>query len=179
MEEKTEIPVFSYNIYIQINIIQGMELVEIKKLLLRDFSLRLPYGLILHSISDNKDYPLKTVSKDFKVGKGKYNNGYPIENFRPYLFKIEDLTEDKYMELFHLCNTTQDLGVYRKDECIRIAKYVINGMSTVGGYTEITFDFKSFTEVLQWLLINRVDIFGLIDMNLAIRVEYDKNPYRK
>lgn len=122
---------------------------EDKKLLLKDLSARLPYGVrYRHFTWDDKCGEIYIAVRIYSINTDGYvKNCYDdetvyIDNVRPYLFPISSMSEEeavKYITLTH----------YNTDD---------NGKP----YRELT------VEALDWLLLNHFDFRGLISMGLAI-----------
>lgn len=62
-------------------------------LLLKDLCARLPYGVILNCCEIINE-PLTLISH-----KGLVNNDYDIDEVKPYLFPLSNMTEEQYNEM--------------------------------------------------------------------------------
>lgn len=121
---------------------------EDKKLLFKDLSARVPYG-----VKVKKSIPLLLVSVrndwgEFKVvSEGTYNEHiYNIEDIRPYLRPMSDMTEEEKVEYKHL---------------------VAFSGSSIGA-----------ANFVDWLNAHHFDYRGLIEKGLAIAVTDENNPYK-
>lgn len=106
---------------------------EEKELLLKDISARLPYGVkLLHT-------PTNEITNLEMIGNGVIDGNIHdlIENFKPYLFPLESMTEEQCDEFINTCTF------------LRGSKF---------GWTDRTFD---------WLNKNHFDYRGLIPKGLA------------
>lgn len=143
---------------------------EDKKLLLKDLSARLTYGV--------KAYVKNWSKLDRKYYEGVYtvdsihpslNNilaysekfsvevivGYDDYVIKPYLFPLSSMTEEQKNECF-------------KGTPLEIDKYGdIAVKDNLYGNSQYT-DLEIYLEVIDWLLKNHFDIYGLIKKDLAI-----------
>ena len=138
---------------------------EDKKLLLKDLSARLPYGVKI-ALKNNGSYHHANVAKkgDITIDKLKgftgsyfniyhnnpldwdwYDNDIDIENIKPYLFPLSSMTEEQEEEYNNL--NCYELGC-----------------------------FPHLEEALDYLIENHFDYRGLIDKGLALDAT-DKNIY--
>jgi hypothetical protein len=69
---------------------------EDKNLLLKDLCSRLPYGVILNccNLVGEKLYTIDS--------NGLINNDYDLEEIKPYLFPMSNMTEEQYKEYWEL-----------------------------------------------------------------------------
>lgn len=72
-----------------------------KELLLKDLCGRLPYGVKVLHIPTNEITTLEVISND--VIDGDIHD--LIENFRPYLYSMSDITEKQEKEFLNTCNS--------------------------------------------------------------------------
>lgn len=71
-----------------------------KELLLKDLSVRLPYGVKFESENAERVYFIDTSDDEI------YINGTNIENCKPYLFPLSSMTEEQRKEYYDLCDIT-------------------------------------------------------------------------
>ena len=145
---------------------------EEKDLLLKDLSARLPYDVMLN-ISVNK-YTDKTFNAristidycgETKVRYGfeEYEQVFPIEQIKPYLFPLSSMTEEQEKEL-----TTITDGKFRYMWGV-ITNAIPRKNISEWGTSENAFinGMKVINSLYIWLLKNHFDIYGLIPMGLA------------
>lgn len=131
---------------------------EHKKLLLKDLSSRLPYGVkisIPELWSSKKN--IEVLNEIFKGDDGLYrvnDSGMLIEHIKPYLFPLSSMTEEQKNECFK--GTPLELDKYG-DIAAKCDFY--------GGCQYA--DLEMYLEVIDWLLKNHFDIYDLIPMGLA------------
>ena len=135
-----------------------------KDLLLKDLCGRLPYFVkvqikneivVLDSICDDDGYHFNFIGDD--------REGVNIEQVKPYLFPISSMTEEQKNECF-------------KGTPLEIDKYGdIAVKDDLYGGSQYT-DLEIYLKVINWLLKNHFDIYGLIPMGLAIDAT-NKNIY--
>ena len=117
---------------------------ENKELLIKDICAKLPYGVKMNHISDDKHSPktLIGVAKDMITLEGL--GGYEcvdIEDYKPYLFPLSSMTEEQSKE-FALLQVNMDKSEYLfACDCINL---------------------------IDWLNKNHFDYNGLIEKGLAI-----------
>ena len=132
---------------------------EQKGLLLKDLCARLPYGVKI--AVDNEVEILEGVSAlDTYV---EYDSllSSDIEDVKPYLFPLSSMTEEQAKELFNkfdlVCPSTEE-DYIKINECTGITFFLSQG-----------FDVETHLyKLIDWLLKNHFDIYGLIPMGLAI-----------
>ena len=128
---------------------------EQKDLLLKDLCGRLPYGVkgmlcedcicTLDKVWTKKGYESVVFAGDY----------YDVDCFKPYLFPLSSMTEEQKNECF-------------KGTPLEIDKYGdISVKDNPYGNCQYT-DLEMYLEVIDWLLKNHFDIYGLIPMGLAI-----------
>ena len=136
-----------------------------KDLLVKDLSARLPYGVKVQTFRRHSEedptiigYP---YTLDFIMMSIMFKDN--IEEYKPYLFPLSSMTEEQKNECF-------------KGTPLEIDKYgdIVVKDNLYGGsqYT----DLEIYLEVINWLLKNHFDIYGLIPMGLAIDAT-NKNIY--
>ena len=133
-----------------------------KELLLGDLCSRLPYFtkvqikneiVVLNSICDDDGYHFNFISDD--------REGVNIEEIKPYLLPLSSITEEQAKELFNkfdlVCPSTEE-DYIKINECTGITFFLSQG-----------FDVETHLyKLIDWLLKNHFDIYGLIPMGLAI-----------
>lgn len=128
---------------------------EDKKLLLKDLSARLPYGVKIHSTEYSGVWNIFSINPNGEVYVIDYINS-PLPSYyetcKPYLFPMSSITEEQEEEL---------KNIY----------YRFNGMFQ---YTERIFDRIPFSkmkyfpyQVEEFFNKNHIDYRGLIPMGLA------------
>ena len=125
------------------------------EILLEDLKARLEYGVILNCF----DIVGETL-KDIRIidGKPLINGDWDIEEVKPYLRPINDMSESETKEYNDLCKTINiwlDLALKKKEEVV-----------------------VDTQESLNWLDKNMFDRRGLIPLGLAIKVTDEVNPYK-
>ncbi|MBR5297441.1 MAG: hypothetical protein IKU29_06210 [Parabacteroides sp.] len=115
---------------------------EDEELLLKDLCTRLPYGVKYMDILNPDEYPSTLQSIDER-GLVMASDGFyiEIENVKPYLFPMSNMTKEQNKEYINLCET------------------ILDDM----GYPA-TFD---TIDSLDWLNKNYFDYRGLIPKGLA------------
>lgn len=124
---------------------------EDKDLLLKDLCARLPYGVKMTHIADDKHCPktLIGIAKDMITLEGI--GGYEcvdIEDYKPYLFPISSMTEEQKREY----NSLRDfVPTYHYE------------------YGDIVEDIELYDnwESIDYLIANHFDYRGLIEKGLA------------
>ena len=125
---------------------------EKKRLLLKDLYMRIPYGFTVHRYSDGRDIAFGENELDEFSHFLEYSEG---KEFKPYLRSMSSMTEEEKYIYRHM------LGATLNSE----------GESIMFVYVE------DFPAVIDWLLENRFDFRGLIEMGLAI--EEPDDMYKK
>ena len=147
-----------------------------RKLLLKDLSSRVPYGVKYMKYSWgyelNQEIPevevLECVDKNGYISHTKV---YKIDDIKPYLFPLSSMTEEQMEELEELCSMytpDDDYHPYAHMGIKVLYKHVLDD-----DY-KISSDFN--TDVIDWLNKNHFDYRGLIEKGLAIDAT-NKNIY--
>lgn len=126
---------------------------EDKELLLKDLCARLPYGVKI-SINDKVE-SLQGINILDNVAEYGSFLSCDIEEVRPYLFHLSSMTEEQKIKCFE--GTDIEL-----DENFEIWSKISSDT-----YTVIT-NMNNWLKVINWLLKNHFDIYGLIPKGLAI-----------
>jgi hypothetical protein len=123
---------------------------EEKDLLLKDLCARLPYGVKFQS--ENIETALFVDTSDDEV----WINGTCIDDFKPYLFPLSSMTQEQesYLDLYTNFKIDMFGNLSVKDSDYN------NGYANISLY--------DCTTIINWLLENHFDIYGLIPMGLAI-----------
>lgn len=129
---------------------------ENKKLLLKDLCSRLPYGVKVKFGDNPNIFDLEYRIK-FAVMYGdsdKLEDILDITNIKPYLFPLSSMTEEQKEECFNGTPLEIDKygGIAVKDDLYGGSLYT---------------DLEIYLEVIDWLLKNHFDIYGLIPKGLA------------
>ena len=134
---------------------------EDKSLLLKDLCARLPYG-IKGNYQNSDDKLLRSIT--IVYGHLKPNGMVMTGDIKPYLFPLSSMTEEQKNEF----NCLFPSIVANRDEYGFVN---IISKSTKDKY-EDTYNYRTrlsdWKKVIQWLLKNHFDIYGLIPMSLAI-----------
>ena len=110
---------------------------EDKELLLKDLCARLPYGLKYnYGGYDGCDYTMN------RVDCNAVDCAFPIENVKPYLFPLSNMTEEQ--------------KVIYGDLCYSIIQSLAKNMQS------------ELNELINWLNAHHFDYRGLIEKGLAI-----------
>lgn len=122
---------------------------EDKKLLLKDLSARLPYGVKASYYGTEEECEtwdeIEGVESSGHIEIGQYS--LPIERIKPYLYPLSSMTERQCYELSSIRSSFQDCWKYIK--------------------TPIPLSICNF-EQIEWFHKNHLDYRGLIPMGLAI-----------
>lgn len=120
-----------------------------KELLMKDLSARLLYGVKFNYCGyDGCDYKVEIITSTFI-------NDFPIEDCKPYLRSMSNMTEEEYKEL--------------------------KSISPYYGFAPYKFigDWCPNYEMTDWLNAHHFDYRGLIESGLAIEVTEENNPYKE
>lgn len=118
---------------------------EQKDLLLKDLSVRLPYGVKFESENAERVYFIDTSDDEI------YINGTNIENCKPYLFPLSSMTEEQ-----------------KKESSLEpsLLDAFINGRISLFEDEELTVE--DIIKIIGWFNKNHFDYRGLIEKELAI-----------
>lgn len=136
---------------------------EEKSLLLADLCARLPYGVMIQI--PELFYPQRKVVEKLVTINDLWHfndDGIYIENVKPYLRSMDDMTEDEIEELKELCSIyipTDSPNIGFEDYGIIVFTHHL---------TNNTYSFKLNISVIDWLLEHHFDYRGLIERGLAI-----------
>ena len=126
---------------------------EEKELLLKDISARLPYGVkLLHT-------PTNEITNLEMIGNGVIDGNIHdlIENFKPYLFPLESITEEQCYDFY--CRFVENEIDYNDFK----EYYFDNGL-----WHKVLTSIDDCSEVIDWFNKNHFDYRNLIDKKLAI-----------
>lgn len=145
---------------------------EDKKLLLKDLSARLPYGVkIMFSHNGFRWDWEQTLDDIQKCDDGEYAvNGWGIHGIKPYLRPLSSMTEDEFVYFMGLRGRmlqSYEIQSMMK-EALNMPQFIKIG-TTLGSYSNKT----------DWLNRNHFDYRGLIPKGLAIEVTENNNPYKE
>lgn len=129
-----------------------------KELLLQDLCARLPYGVKMNHIADTENNPITLVGVAKTMITLESSAGYEtsnIEDYIPYLFPLSSMTEEQKIKCFE--GTDIEL-----DENSEIWSKISSDT-----YTTIT-NMNNWLKVINWLLKNHFDIYGIVPKGLAI-----------
>lgn len=131
---------------------------ENKELLIKDLCARLPYGVFVKSLDDDR----AIYTLDYHPW---------INNCKAYLRSMSSMTEDERKELSDLINKE----INGNDDCFPFSLYDTTGVRCgVGGER---FYFDEMNVVYDWLNAHYFDYRGLIEKGLAI--EAPEEMYKK
>jgi hypothetical protein len=125
---------------------------EDKDLLLKYLCMALPYKVIIEYNNDS------CVEKR-EMGLGSLHD-FMFDNaeVKPYLRPISSMTEEEKEEVYHDCYVVSIDFERRATDMIAVPNAI---------------------KVVNWLLKNHFDIYGLIEKGLAIEVTKENNPYKE
>ena len=129
-----------------------------KKLLIKDLSSRLPYGVkfLRESWNFETDQELSVIEVLEAIDKDGYINNtkvYKVEDIKPYLFPLSSMTDKDLIEFLQIKGmnlNSDELKTFRR------------------GTTVIVSTLPSYSRHIDWLNKNHFDYRNLIDKNLAI-----------
>ena len=128
---------------------------EHKDLLLKDLCARLPYGVKVEIYKDEPPYKLKGYDgKDFLSDSGW---DYLIEQCKPYLFPLSNMTEEQKYDFYsRFIENDCDFNDFKEF-------YLDNGM-----WHKLITSLDDVDAIIDWFHKNHFDYRGLIPMGLAI-----------
>ena len=143
---------------------------EDKEILLKDLSARMQYGVKVqfktNSVIENKYKFIYNVDGEYEyINIGKSNltldiikmlSNNCIDEIKPYLFPMSNMTEEEKLQLSKYACIGEDLNGEFIDEVQR----------------------KDCAAYIDWLNKNHFDYRGLIPKGLAIEVTKENNPYK-
>ena len=129
-----------------------------KKLLIKDLSSRLPYGVkfLRESWNFETDQELSVIEVLEAIDKDGYINNtkvYKVEDIKPYLFPLSSMTDKDLIEFLQIKGMNLN-----SDELKTFRREPIAIVSTL----------PSYSRHIDWLNKNHFDYRNLIDKNLAI-----------
>lgn len=128
---------------------------EDKQLLLQDLCARLPYETKVYW--ENCDYGDKVKNLVSIDEFGMVNDEFPIEECKPYLRPMSDMTEEEKKEYGKICELDTEI----------LANHPMNGEP-----------FPALYNSQDWLNKKMFDFRGLIPKGRAIAVTKENNPYK-
>ena len=122
---------------------------ENKELLLKDLCTRLPYGLKYnYGGYDGCDYTMN------RVDCNAVDCAFPIENVKPYLFPLSNMTKEQLFEVQEILGKNEiEIG---------------DGFLHIIDSDRNTITYLEILALLEWFYKNHFDINNLIPMKLAI-----------
>ena len=129
-----------------------------KKLLIKDLSSRLPYGVkfLRESWNFETDQELSVIEVLEAIDKDGYINNtkvYKVEDIKPYLFPLSSMTDKDLIEFLQIKGMNLN-----SDELKTFRREPIAIVSTL----------PSYSRHIDWLNKNHFDYHNLINKNLAI-----------
>ena len=120
-----------------------------KELLLKDLCARLPYGLKYnYGGYDGCDYTMN------RVDCNAVDCAFPIENVKPYLFHLSNMTKEQLFEVQEILGKNEiEIG---------------DGFLHIIDSDRNTITYLEILALLEWFYKNHFDVYGLIPMGLAI-----------
>lgn len=127
---------------------------EQRDLLLKDLSMRLPYGIKVQY--ENEIFDLEYVCPMYEEVKLDNHETWTLDisEVKPYLFPLSSMTEEQWNNAPRV-NLTEFTFESLKCGCFTLASYTCEN------------DLYDLVEFINWLLENHFDIYGLIPMGLA------------
>ena len=145
-----------------------MENKDKEKILLKEFSKRLPYGVkvFLESAEVYGDKPIQRVDgvwncpdEGWQVDCEEINT--PLLNVKPYLFPISGMTDSQCSKLFKI------LGIDKDGE--KFGDYVkINDCLGIKFFSESGIDIEKLDKAIDYLYSQHIDFSGLIENGIAL-----------
>ena len=128
---------------------------ENKELLLEDLCARLPYGLKYnYGGYDGCDYTMN------RIGCNEVDCAFPIENVKPYLFSLSNMTDKQAKEIQEIVGNPDNAWIIRKTDGLELWLNSID--------TDPTIWVDTIFEVQNYFNKNHFDYRGLIEKGLAI-----------
>ena len=125
---------------------------EEKDLLLKDLCARQPYGVKVHIEYGDIPYGPATVTQiDVKHSKLIFNFEIPIENCKPYLRPMSNITTEDWLELRELIFIASDTK----------GKICFDGFKNISA--------KDTIKAIDYLTSHHFDFRGLIEKGLALK----------
>ena len=129
-----------------------------KKLLIKDLSSRLPYGVkfLRESWNFETDQELSVIEVLEAIDKDGYINNtkvYKVEDIKPYLFPLSSMTDKDLIEFLQIKGMNLN-----SDELKTFRREPIAIVSTL----------PSYSRHIDWLNKNHFDYRGLIEKSLAL-----------
>ena len=143
-----------------------------KKLLLKDLSARLCYGVMIHIEETNESeelYCLNIPQEGLYTRNKEHHNISslcPIEQAKPYLRSLSSMTEEERKELELLVAIEVDNAENEDEDASEWCLYDRTGILNVMGGARFYFD--EMIHVYDWLYQHHFDFRGLISLGLAL-----------
>ena len=140
---------------------------EDRKILLKDLSSRLPYGVRYRRFAWDDEREEECISaKIYSISPDGYVRNYYedesdyIDNVRPYLFPLSSMTEEQFHELKEITDFKYNRNNLELVEWTKTHKTIEFWLEEVPQYKVV--------EVFDWLNKNHFDYRCLIERGLAI-----------
>ena len=149
---------------------------NIKKLLIKDLSSRLPYNVICQvefregGKYNSKVMLLSGIFTDEAYFTAKGGSIYSNE-YKPYLFPLSSMTEEQEKEIQEIVGNSDDACIIRKTYGLELWLNSID--------TDPTIWVDTIFEVQDYLNKNHFDYRCLIEKGLAIEITEKNNPYKE
>lgn len=146
------------------------------QLLIKELCTRLPYGVMCQvdvgcaGLDDGKLVEIDTEEERVRFADDGYWDA-DIDDVKPYLRPMEDMTVEEYEELRSLCS------IYIPSDSRNIGFEDYGILVFTNHLTNNTYTFKLNMKVINWLNAHHFDYDGLIEKGLAIKAP--KGMYEK
>ena len=130
---------------------------EDKDLLVKDLCSRLPYGVQMNHIADNKHQPATLIGIAKYMITLQSSCGYStsdIEDYKPYLFPLSSMTNEQL----------EELGIERDKDTLLLAQ----GLRRIGEGDKSLKGKLIAYNAIDWLNAHHFDYRGLLEKGLAI-----------
>ena len=152
-----------------------------KKLLFKEMSARLPYGLVLDNDGHKCFLDGISVNRgDFRISvieNGTLRTGCVIENFKPCLFDMDGLSNAEKIELSHKrIDHLYKMKLRKLENIDSLNTFEFDCPNKKGEIRSYKLhEFYGDNEYYEWLYEHHVDFNGLIEKGLAVKA--DKHMY--
>ena len=145
-----------------------------KSLLLKDLCARLPYGIkfLRESWNFETDQELSVIEVLEDIDKDGYINNtkvYKVEDIKPYLFPLSSMTEEEFTKL-------KEYSGLKYDQ-LDLTSFQ-NGAYKMLNFSLSEVPSGAVSRVFDWLNKYHFDYRDLIQLDLAIAVTKENNPYK-
>ena len=132
--------------------------IDLEELLFRDLCLRLPYNVKVINIYEPEKGPVILTPLMLMIGSGVI--------YKPFLKPISDITPEEFLELKEYVEESIDPGFAS-----------ITRQPSPREYLEENLIESS--AMFRWCLTNHIDIYHLVDDDMAVRITPENNPYQE